>query len=200
MRAAALDTIRLALNGGNLRLGSSLLALDRNSTLGRLKPLPHRADHLEEPIPIERVQGEVAGEVNQGQPDRHGGGVAGEEHEVDVRVGRVGGRRERGVNVFLGGRAVDRVPHVDVDDGRLVGTPDQAAEEEGDEQGDAVVQLGLGARHVELVEEPVDVEEGSGELVEDEDGGVEVEVGALGGEELAGFSHGKSRRCKPPEH
>ena len=64
---------------------------------------------------------------------------------------------------------MDGAPHVLVDDGRLVGTPDEAAREEGEEQGDAVVQLGLGARHAELVEEPVDVEERGGELVQDED-------------------------------
>jgi hypothetical protein len=63
----------------------------------------------------------------------------------------------------------------------LVGTPNEAAAEEGGEEGDAVVKLAPGARHVELVEEPVDVEEGGGELVEDENVRVVVEEGSLGG-------------------
>lgn len=70
-------------------------------------------------------------------------------------------------------------PHVLVDNSGLPGAPDQAAAEEGDEEGDAVVQLDAGARHVELVAEPVDVEEGGRELVEDEGRGVEVEEGSL---------------------
>ncbi len=90
------------------------------------------------------------------------------------RVGKGGGQ------VGRRGRGAQAAPHVGVDDGRLPGAPDEAAGEEGHEQGDAVVELGLGAGHVELVEEPVDVEEGGGELVEDEDGGVVIEVGALG--------------------
>lgn len=62
----------------------------------------------------------------------------------------------------------------------LVGAEDEAGAEEGDEEDDAVVELDFGAREVELVAEPVDVEEGGGELVEDEDGGVGVDEGALG--------------------
>lgn len=149
--------------------------------LGRLEALLDGIDHLEEPVPVERVEHQVAGYIDAGEPDRHWAGAAGEEHEVGVGVrggGRVG---EGGGDVLGGGAAVDGVPHVDVDDGGLPGAPDEAAAEEGDEQGDAVVKLGFGARHVELVEEPVDVEEGGGELVEDEDGRVVVEVGSLGG-------------------
>lgn len=70
-------------------------------------------------------------------------------------------------------------PHVFVDLDGLPGAPDQTAAEEGDEEGDAVVQLRTGAGHVELVEEPVDVKEGCRELVEDKGRGVVVEEGSL---------------------
>ena len=42
----------------------------------------------------------------------------------------------------------------------LVGSPEEAAAEEGDEEEDPVVPLGEGAGHAEFVEEPVEVEEG----------------------------------------
>jgi hypothetical protein len=61
----------------------------------------------------------------------------------------------------------------------LVGAPDEAAAEEGDEEHDAIIQLGAGAGHVEFVKEPVEVEEGRGKLVENEGGGIEVDEGAL---------------------
>lgn len=76
---------------------------------------------------------------------------------------------------------MDGLPHVSVDYYGLPGAPDKTAGEEGEKEGYAIVQLRAGTGHVELVEEPVDVEEGGGELVEDEDGGVEVEEGTLGG-------------------
>jgi hypothetical protein len=69
---------------------------------------------------------------------------------------------------------VQRRPDILVDAQGLVGAPDEAAAEEGEEEQDAVVELGAGAGHVELVEEPVEIEEGGGELVEDEGAGVEV--------------------------
>lgn len=60
-----------------------------------------------------------------------------------------------------------------------VGAPDEAAAEEGREEDDAIGELEIGAGEGELVEEPVDVEEGRRELVEDECGRVEVEEGSL---------------------
>ena len=44
-----------------IRLGRRLL----------LKPLPDRVDHLPEPVKIQTVQHEVAGQVRDGQPYRH---------------------------------------------------------------------------------------------------------------------------------
>ena len=61
----------------------------------------------------------------------------------------------------------------------LVRAPQQATAEEAREEEDAVVPLGAGAGHVQLVEEPVEVEEGGRELVEDEGGAVEVDKGSL---------------------
>jgi len=56
---------------------------------------------------------------------------------------------------------VDGAPHVLVDHVRLVGSPDQTAAEKGGEQGDAIVELNLAARHVELIAKPVDIKEWS---------------------------------------
>ncbi len=70
-------------------------------------------------------------------------------------------------------------PDVLIDADGLVGAPDEAAGEEGDEQEDAVVELGARAGHVDLVEEPVEVEEGRGELVQDEGRAVVVDERSL---------------------
>lgn len=61
----------------------------------------------------------------------------------------------------------------------LVGSPDEPTAEEGPKQDDAVVPLVFGARQVQFIEEPVDVEERGGEFVEDECGTVEIEEGSL---------------------
>lgn len=45
---------------------------------------------------------------------------------------------------------------------RLVVTENEAGEEESEEEQNAVVQLEFGASHVDLVKEPVNVEERSG--------------------------------------
>ena len=65
-------------------------------------------------------------------------------------------------------------PDIGVDAKRLVGAPDKAAAEERGKKEDAVVPLGSRARHLELVEEPVEIEERGGELVENECGAVKV--------------------------
>lgn len=49
------------------------------------------------------------------------------------------------------------VPDVLVDAHGLIGAPDEAAAEECEEEDNAIIELGLGASHVELVEEPVEV-------------------------------------------
>ena len=62
----------------------------------------------------------------------------------------------------------------------LVGAPEQATAEEAGEEKDAVVPLGSGAGHVQFVEEPVEVEKGGREFVEDEGRAVEIDKGTLG--------------------
>jgi hypothetical protein len=57
--------------------------------------------------------------------------------------------------------------------------PDKTATEEGGEEENAVGELEVGTGLVELVEEPVDVEERGGELIEDESWTVEVDEGSL---------------------
>ena len=83
-------------------------------------------------------------------------------------------------------------PAVLVDAQGLVGAPQETAAEEGGEEEDAVVPLGAGAGHVELIEEPVEVEEGGGELVEDEGGAVVVHEGSL----RSPHTNGQYRLCR----
>ena len=97
-----------------------------------LEPPPHRLNHPPEPIKIQHAQRRVADHVRRSQPRRH----------------RQSSRRlECGPDVLVHAHA-------------LVGAPDQAAGGEGGDEGDTVDELGGGARHVELVHEPVDVEKG----------------------------------------
>lgn len=70
---------------------------------------------------------------------------------------------------------VDCRPHVLVHARGLISAPDETAAEEGREEHDAVVELGTGASHVELVEEPVEVQERRRELIEDEGAAVVVD-------------------------
>lgn len=155
-----------------------LLLRGRRVLIRRHKPLAHSRDHLEEPVPVKRVERHVAGNVKTGKPLGNGLRLGGKEHRVlgvdDEARGVV-----VGLDVLGGGGAVHGVPHVLIDHGGLPGAPDKAAAKEGDEEGNAVVELQTGARHVELVAEPVDVEEGSRELVKNERRGVEVEEGSL---------------------
>ena len=111
----------------------------------------------------------AVGEVQHGGTLR-GAGIGG----GDVVV-RFNGRVEEGDGPGFVGR-----PDVAEDLDRLVGAPEEAAGHECQEQEDAVDELQCGAREGELVAEPVDVEEGRGELVEDKGWRVEVYEGALG--------------------
>lgn len=57
---------------------------------------------------------------------------------------------------------IDGGPHVAEDAKGLVSAVNKSGREEGEEQEDAVVKLCAGARHIDLVKEPVNVEEGRG--------------------------------------
>jgi hypothetical protein len=148
-----------------------------------IEALAQGLDHLGEPEPVEAVEHEVASQVRKGDPQGHfvavgeaqhggvfGGAGVGGGHVV---VGFDGGVQEGDRPGFVGG------PDVAEDLDGLVGAPEEAAGHEGQEQEDAVDELQGGAGEGELVAEPVDVEEGGGELVEDEGWGVEVHEGAL---------------------
>lgn len=74
---------------------------------------------------------------------------------------------------------MQRGPDVLGDADALIGAPEEATAEEGGEEEETVVPLRAGASHVEFVEEPVEVEKGGGELVEDEGWAVEVYEGPL---------------------
>ena len=153
-----------------LRLHAQLLPLHRP------EPLLHRLDHLPEPVEVQRVQHHVAAQIRARQPDGHDA-VALETQDLAAGIDvRSGGRVcEDGE----GAGGLDSGPYVLVDADGLVGAPDEAAGEEGGEEDEPVIELDAGACQVELVAEPVDVEEGGGELVEDEGGGIEIDKGAL---------------------
>lgn len=71
------------------------------------------------------------------------------------------------------------VPHVLVNDSGLPRAPDKAAAEEDRKKKHAIVPLGPAAGHIHFVEEPVDIEEGTGELIENEDWRVVVDKRSL---------------------
>lgn len=120
-----------------------------------------------------------AGEFRTGTPTGFvelgavGCGIA-EAEDLRGDVDRESGARARGIPGLLEG-----VPHVPVDEGRLPGSPDEPTAEEHEEEHHAIVPLKVASGHVDLVQEPVDVEEGAGELVENEDGRVEVHERSL---------------------
>ena len=61
----------------------------------------------------------------------------------------------------------------------LVGAPDQTAGEEHEQKQDSIVELCLRSSHIQFVKEPVQVQEGSRELVQDESAAVEVDKRSL---------------------
>ena len=72
-------------------------------------------------------------------------------------------------------------PDILEDANGLIGAPEQATAEEASEEEHAIIPLRTGAGHVQLIEEPVKVEERRGELVEDKSRAVEVDKRTLYG-------------------
>ena len=144
-------------------------------------------DHLAEPEDIEAVEHDVGNEVDERNPE---GNVL-----FRIKGCHLSLRVARHIEQLLCCQSVQcparyaglevRVPvpigpvHVAEDPDGAVDAPDQAAAEECDDEEDAVDGLVDGAGEFELVAEPVDVEEGAAQLVEEEDGGGEVDEGAL---------------------
>lgn len=157
------------------------------------EPLEDRLDHLPEPEIVQEVQDQVRHDVRADQPGWHAvcsvaleagdlgiGARAGLVHAQaaaadgleDLRVDADGAleRRRGGRPCLFQGN-----PHVPVHQDGLPAPPENTAAEEDRQEGHAVVPLGATTGHVDLVEEPVDIEEGAGELVQDEDRGIVVE-------------------------
>lgn len=116
------------------------------------------------------MQDKVGAEISDSQPERNDATVfANEAEHFVIRV----------ADSIL--QATGHVSAVNVrkDDDRVVGAPDETAEKEGAEQEDAVVELEAGSGEVELVAEPVDIQEWRGKLVQDECWRVEVDEWSL---------------------
>ena len=117
-----------------------------------LESLPHRRNHPPEPVEIKHTQRRIADHIGSRQPRRY--------RQTSRRL-------KRSPNVLIHPHALPRAP-------------DQATGSERRDERDAVDELGGGSGHVELVQEPVDVEKGRRELVEDEIQAVVVAEGPLG--------------------
>lgn len=72
-------------------------------------------------------------------------------------------------------------PDILVNPDGLIRAPKEAAGKERGEKHDAVVPLRAGTGETQLIEKPMDIEEGRGELVENESRAVKIYEGALEG-------------------
>ena len=139
-------------------------------------------DHLREPEEVEQVEGDVGSQVRSTKPQ----GQVADFHErgsLTMRVVEISVVGEfsklvhvvLGCGVTLGNRTVDIVE----DQVAAVVAPDNATAEEGRSEECAIDSLVDGTRQVELVAEPVDVEERARKLVQKDHRGVVVEERAL---------------------
>lgn len=139
-------------------------------------------DHLREPEEVEQVESDVGSQVRSTKPQREVSNF----HEcgsLTVRVAKISVVREfielvhvvLGCSVSLSNCTVDIVE----DQVAAVVAPDNATAEEGRSKECAVDGLVDGAGKVELVAEPVDIEERTRKLVQKEHRGVVVEERAL---------------------
>ena len=139
-------------------------------------------DHLREPEEVEQVKSDVGSQVRSTKPERQVADFH-ERGSLTMRVVEISVVRELsklvhvvlGCGVTLGNRTVDIVE----DQVAAVVAPDNATAEEGRSEECAVDSLVDGTRKVELVAEPVDVEERAGKLVQKEHRSVVVEERAL---------------------
>jgi hypothetical protein len=177
----------LAVLGSAASDGDMLVHLDLPAgSKGWIEALPNCRDHLVVPVPVQRAHGNGARDVGHphGLGDVGGGGgilddLQGLQGAAEAGCvcgeGRQG--QGRGVRVLLvKGNGRENVADEVV---RQVAAVDEAGAGKGDEQDDAVEQLKGTAGELELIAEPVDVEKGGGEFVEDEAGRIVVDKGSL---------------------
>lgn len=143
----------------------------------RLEALADSLDHLAEPVKVERVEHNVASQVDGRHPERQRASFLGVHHDVLSTGQLLVGRRNGHVLSVRGSE--EGVINVIPNHGGLADAPDQTGREEGEEQDDAIVELDLSSGQTQLVAEPMNVEEGGRQLVEDEDGGIVVQEGSL---------------------
>ena len=142
------------------------------------EPAPHSLNHLAKPVEIERIQHDITDQIDRRQPAWY---------DVICRIAhhfvRLAQRLEPPCeDQFMSSRCwleVQPRPDVLIHPDTLVCTPQQPTAEERDEEYDAIIPLRLRARHLQLVEEPVHVEEGRGDLIEDERRAVEIDKRSL---------------------
>lgn len=139
-------------------------------------------DHLREPEEVEQVESDVGSQVRSTKPQRQVADFH-ERSSLTLWVAKISVVRELsklvhvvlGCGVSLGDGTVDIVE----DQVAAVIAPDNATAEEGRGEECAVDSLVDGACEVELVAEPVDVQERARKLVQKEHRGVVVEEWAL---------------------
>lgn len=147
----------------------------------------NRFDHLAEPEDVERVEDDVGGEVDDGDPERKVLLLV-EGFRLRLRILTDGEQFSRAQRVELPawyagcevGVSVTYDPiHIAEDPDGRVDAPDETAAEEGAHEKRAVDGLIDATRQVQFVAEPVDVEERTAELVKQEDWGREVDEWTL---------------------
>jgi hypothetical protein len=168
----AIDTLRqLDFSCGGIFV---LLLAYTSGAEGGIESFPKRCDHLVEPVKVQHVESQIGRHVAEGKPQRHLL-LARKLHDLSLRHQNFFySRRVDGCGVITTGQvvrntsahesSVDIVSHST----RLPGAPDQTATEEGTEKKNAVDKLSSTTGHSQLVEEPVEIEERRGELVENE--------------------------------
>lgn len=152
------------------------------STVWRREASADCLDHLREPEDVEQVQGDVGGQVRCAEPEREIAGLH-ESSGLTDRVVEISVVRKLfelvhellGSAVSFCNRAVDILEDQDA----AVVAPDETAAEESRGKESTIDSLVDRAGEVELVAEPVNVQEGAGKLVQEEHRCVVVEEWTL---------------------
>lgn len=183
-----LETIRyLAGLRPFLRLPVSRLWSHPLSTPRGWKSRPDRGNHFAEPPEVQRIQNKIRSEVYCWQPQRqitisHEGlllrGLVVVQADVTTGFALDLANVAKSPNTHSMAGSIGRI-HIGKGVVRAVRAPAYPAEEEGRGQESAVHGLVDGACQVELVAEPVDIQERTRQLVQQEDWTIEVYEGPL---------------------